>query len=363
MPFASQSQRGYMYSNHPKLAKEFEEETPKGADLPEHVQHFDEGTPSVGSDFDVDSGDTTTPVALTQTPPLPSAPPPTPPSMPPVAFNPLGSHPASYPPPPVISQASTVPSSSDDTSNYLNQQKASLSTFGPEQQMAVQNAILQRQRSPGSLVGQGLAGLGDAIMQGVARAGNPGFLSALQNRQDRQGEAQMGTMEKAQAGKLAQTQENMKLDAKNPSSSLSKIAQNSERPTLKRLGWSDDQINKTSAETIVDASKNSLTYADVQAQIGLKGQIAEQQADIQRQGLGIRGKEAETKVKALQAEHPVGGPLGAFLSNHFGGSAATNASTPSSTSMPQVGSVVQHTNGSYKFLGGDPSNKDSWSKI
>jgi hypothetical protein len=37
MPFKSQAQRAYMYANHPQLAKEFEEATPKGASLPEHV--------------------------------------------------------------------------------------------------------------------------------------------------------------------------------------------------------------------------------------------------------------------------------------------------------------------------------------
>lgn len=37
MPFQSQAQRGFMYANHPKLAKEFEAATPKGKKLPYHV--------------------------------------------------------------------------------------------------------------------------------------------------------------------------------------------------------------------------------------------------------------------------------------------------------------------------------------
>lgn len=39
MPFESESQRKFMYSQHPKLAKEFEAATPKGKELPEHVKH------------------------------------------------------------------------------------------------------------------------------------------------------------------------------------------------------------------------------------------------------------------------------------------------------------------------------------
>jgi hypothetical protein len=36
MPFQSRAQRGFLYANHPKLAKEFEAATPKGKKLPYH---------------------------------------------------------------------------------------------------------------------------------------------------------------------------------------------------------------------------------------------------------------------------------------------------------------------------------------
>lgn len=36
MPFVSQAQRGFMYSQHPEIAKRFEKETPKGKKLPRH---------------------------------------------------------------------------------------------------------------------------------------------------------------------------------------------------------------------------------------------------------------------------------------------------------------------------------------
>jgi len=38
MPFKSQAQRGFMYSQHPDIAKEFEKKTPKGEKLPKHVK-------------------------------------------------------------------------------------------------------------------------------------------------------------------------------------------------------------------------------------------------------------------------------------------------------------------------------------
>jgi hypothetical protein len=37
MPFKSKAQMGWMYANHPEMAKEWSEHTPKGKDLPEKV--------------------------------------------------------------------------------------------------------------------------------------------------------------------------------------------------------------------------------------------------------------------------------------------------------------------------------------
>ena len=37
MPFRSESQRRYLYSQHPEIAKRWAKKTPKGADLPEHI--------------------------------------------------------------------------------------------------------------------------------------------------------------------------------------------------------------------------------------------------------------------------------------------------------------------------------------
>ena len=41
MPFKSEAQRGYLFANHPEVAKEFQAATPKGAKLPKHVKKAD----------------------------------------------------------------------------------------------------------------------------------------------------------------------------------------------------------------------------------------------------------------------------------------------------------------------------------
>lgn len=38
MPFKSEAQRKWMYANHPAMAKRWQEHTPKGKSLPEHVK-------------------------------------------------------------------------------------------------------------------------------------------------------------------------------------------------------------------------------------------------------------------------------------------------------------------------------------
>jgi hypothetical protein len=37
MPMKSQAQRGYLWAKHPEIAQEFEDATPKGKRLPQHV--------------------------------------------------------------------------------------------------------------------------------------------------------------------------------------------------------------------------------------------------------------------------------------------------------------------------------------
>ena len=40
VPFKSRAQKGWMYANHPEMAKKWQEHTPQGLPLPEHVKHL-----------------------------------------------------------------------------------------------------------------------------------------------------------------------------------------------------------------------------------------------------------------------------------------------------------------------------------
>lgn len=53
MPFESEAQRRFMYSQHPKLAKEFEAATPDNAKLPEHKKKMAEGGEVEGDEIEM----------------------------------------------------------------------------------------------------------------------------------------------------------------------------------------------------------------------------------------------------------------------------------------------------------------------
>lgn len=185
----------------------------------------------------------------------------------------------------------------DALNSFLSQQKAGLEKYGPEQQLAVQNDLIKQRQGLGNRIATGLAGFGDDLIR-AGGGGDAGHQQRMMDQQNQLAQEKMGTMEKAQTGKMAQMKAEMELSQNDPTSPLSKIAQNSERPLLQKLGWNDTQIGKVSATMIQDAVKNNLTYEDVQAKYGLEKEIHEETVGLQRQALGQKGSQ-------FNAEHPI----------------------------------------------------------
>jgi hypothetical protein len=228
-------------------------------------------------------------------------------------FNPLASHPSSYPQnQPSVDQgfinklnagtaltpqaqlapvAPTTPQAPNAITNYLNQQKGQLSKYGPEQQVAVQNQLMQQRQGLGGTLPVALGGLADSIMQGVARAGNPGFAERIQGQQNKLAEEKLGTMEKAGTQNLAQTEAKMKLDAIDSSSALSKAKQQAYTPLLTKLGYGKAAISKMSSSDIENATT-------LMAQFGGK-QI---EAIIKQFELGLEAKKIGETVRHNRAE-------------------------------------------------------------
>jgi len=211
--------------------------------------------------YDVSSGGSSTARGIPSAPPMPVMPP-TPPPAP--AFNPqagLPPPPAPPMPPPAVMPTPPQPVQ-DDLSNYYGQKKAALEKYGPEQQMAVEEAIMKGRRSPGAIAGNAMTGLADALMQGVARAGPSNFQQNLQGRQDKTEEGYRSAMEKAQTGKMAQTSAQMKLDENDPKSLPSLAAQRANMSTLVAAGVPKEAIPFMPASLISDIGTKNITLMD-----------------------------------------------------------------------------------------------------
>jgi hypothetical protein len=236
-------------------------------------------------------------------PPVPSIPA----AAKPMTFNPQAGLPAAPPPAaPAVAPAEIAPDNSNAITDYLNQQKNALNKYGPEQQLAVEQAIRKGQNSPGSLVGQGLAGLGDALMQGVARAGNPGYLKSVQERQEKQGQQQLGAMQNAGQQQMAQVEAKMKLDAIDPNSGLSKATQKSYTPILSQYGWSPSLIKQLSAQDMQQVSGLMSQYVGKNLEMHMKqlelSLTAQKQAEEARHNKSTEAATEESNVEKAQAD-------------------------------------------------------------
>lgn len=284
MPFRSEAQRGFMYANHPKLAKQYEKHTPEDADLPEHVKKMADG--GLVNPYEVDQGDTSTIKGIPQPSPIPAMPlvPPATPTGP--VFNPKAGIPPVQPLP-----ASTTPSNGiqnqtqDDLAAFLAQQRTGMNKYGPDQQMAVEQDILNRRRGLGANLANAGAGLADALMQGVARAGPSNFQANLQNRMDKTDEGLRSAYQNAQAGKMAQMKQDMELSQMDPTSPLSRLAQRTSKPTLSGMGLSDDEISQMPASLISEATTKRLTLEEIRSKAEEARALHEQTAAYQGQML------------------------------------------------------------------------------
>jgi hypothetical protein len=241
-----------------------------------------------------------------------------PPAAAPLQFNPR----AGLPPAPAQAQpAPAVPPIAPQgggITNYLNQQKAQIGKYGPEEQLAVQNQLMQQRQGLGGKIPVALGGLADAIMQGVARAGNPGYAQQIQGQQNKLAEEKLGTMEKAGQQNLQQTEAKMKLDAIDSSSALSKAKQQAYTPLLTKLGYSKAAISKMSASDVENATNLMAQFGGKQIEMLIKkfelGLKANEIAETKRSHLATEATEEE-KIGASAAEKLAATPIAERAAN------------------------------------------------
>jgi hypothetical protein len=204
--------------------------------------------------------------------------------------------------------------------DFLQKQYGGLEKYGPEQQMAVQNALIKARTGLGPSLARAGGTFADALIQGVAGAGPSHIAENITDKQNKLAEEQMGTMEKAQTGKMAQQQAQMKLLQDDPNSSLSKIAQKAYGATLKTMpggeNLSDKDIAKIPASMIAAISTGKIELSKALAEIENTEAYREATLGIQKATLE-QTKAHETAEENLTGTgqalaHPVAG----FLAKH-----------------------------------------------
>ncbi len=236
----------------------------------------------------------------------------------------------------------------DEISNYVNTGKMKANQFGPQEQLALNQALNARQNSFGSKATSGLKGFADALMMGVARAGNPGWQQQYEGEEQQNRQNQMGALKGAGEANLQQLQTGMSLDKMDPKSPLSKTAQSSYAPLFEDLGYPKGALNGMSAANIESAMALMGTYGGAKMQARIKE--AELQEQKNQLAASISHQQSEENIaqqgrsleeKKLQMEHPIFSLFGK------GGSSEAPSSPFDHGSIP-VGQKYQAPDGSWR---------------
>lgn len=311
--------KGGIATPYPEIEQEREEEGTKGstdeANDPEFedMPHLADG--GFAGDFDVNTGDSDTvkglPLNAQSLPPPEAEPAPapeTPAPKPAVAMQPSALTQKAVNPRPLPGMPADV--TPDELQGYLNQQRATLNKYSPDRQFDTEQAILKSRSGLGSAIARGGATFADAVMQGVAGAGNPGFAKAQAERETELANEATGALERARKGSIEQLEAGQKIDLQDPKSAMSKVYQQAFAPVFSKMGYDPASVLKMPASQINTVADLGVRYADAQTQLEFKKAMLQVQtltemANMQNQQ--VERKQAEDK---LAAEHPVQKALG-----------------------------------------------------
>lgn len=181
-----------------------------------------------------------------------------------------------------------------DIEAYLGQQKTALNKYGPEQQMELQKSLNARRDSLGYKATDAGKGFADALMMGVAGAGNPGWQNEFHNQENLQNKEQMDTLRAADESQTKKVESGMTLDQMNPNSPLSKEAQATYGPLFQKLGYPAGKLNGMSKANIDNALQLMTAYGGKE----MEAKIKEYDLEVERIRLAgaLSHQSAEEKI-------------------------------------------------------------------
>lgn len=218
--------------------------------------------------------------------PIPISPPPSPVQQP------------AEPPPPMQAPVKLpgMPSgvTPDEISGYLTKQRQNVNKFGPDQQMELEKNLLSRRDSLGSRLTSGAKGFADALMMGVARAGNPGWQQQYEGRQDQIARESMDNFKSAREGNLKQVEAGMSLDKMDPQSPLSQESRETYAPLFEKLGYPPEKLDGMSAANIESAMSLMTQFGGMEIQAAIK----QYELEIERARLAAAGAKAGAEERS-----------------------------------------------------------------
>lgn len=206
-----------------------------------------------------------------------------------------------------------------DLEGYIKGQESQLDKWGPDKEAAVMQNVTEGYKKPGYIASEGLAGLGDAIMQGVARAGPGGSLNAVMRNKENAIKNTGDQISRLQEGNMKQMAAKQSLEAMRPGSALSKSATPVLEATLKAMGIPDDQIpkflsNPNEARRAIETLKEVIPAKD---KIKIENELKLMELRLQEANINAthaehsaqqdieRGKTRSEAAKALLARGPL----------------------------------------------------------
>lgn len=182
----------------------------------------------------------------------------------------------------------------DELERYLQRAKQSYGQYGAGPQLDTAMGLIKSRTGPLSSLANAGAGFADALMQGVARAGNPGFQKNLQDRQQGVYNDVTGAVKGAHDTAQGDIKADIELDSKNPASPMSRAVQKAYASTLIAAGIPKDQVQNVSADLAGDISAKRITLEDALARMKLE--------NTYRMGeLNLQGLTAQANIANQQA--------------------------------------------------------------
>lgn len=235
----------------------------------------------------------------------------------------------------------------DELTPYLKGQESQVDQFGPEKQAALMQHLQQGYKSPGNILAKGGATFADALMQGVARAGNPGNLQAINENENRSMDRAADMGKNLNAQKLQAIKEKMGLESQSAKTPLGgshaaaaqflakQVFPNIKPAQLQAIGQNPQALSailgpgvdlqKALAE--VESSKQfRMAQLDLQS-AGLEqtGQHQKAEENIAQQGKDLEKEKEEEQALKETAEHPILHPINAMRASSRLGEKALGA--------------------------------------